>query len=402
LHNADLVKKSLAIIRDLQEEDGGITATPRDDAYPYVYPRDAVFMTTAMNAFEEHERSQRFYRFLSRVRRPDGEFFQRYNKGLPYVTNERELDTTPIVLQGLYDTYRGSKDAEFLEDMWPMVQECATFTKNSIDADTGLVYTINSIHENWKLEEGFEIWANSAAVKGLLDASRLAGALGQHEEQREWARSSKRLLGRMVEKLYDEEKGTFIKVLQTTGEKITAPDMTQLAPFYFGVYHDDDALARTLEDLKDTLWSKNIGGFTRFRDFEIVDDWHSYTGGAAAAWPLFTIWAARFYRALGISEGEAECLDFLDSVVTRDLFIPEKVAPFERYNEWKANELEFSDRIVNGVRKIERKAHTIKAPGYVCWACPLGWAHAEYILLEKGRLSKDYELLQEETSSIFE
>lgn len=51
------------------------------------------------------------------------------------------------------------------------------------------------------------------------------------------------------------------------------------------------------------------------------------------------------------------------------------------------------------MQKIDRGAHTIQAPGYVCWACPLGWAHAEYILLEKGERRMDYELLQEETST---
>lgn len=399
MHSQRLLDKSLEVIKDLQEENGGITATPRDDAYPYVYPRDAVFMTTALNTFGQYERSKRFYRFLNGVRRPNGELFQRYNRGMPYVTNEREVDTTPIVLQGIFDTYRKSGDASFLDEMWPMVQECATFTNSTMDADTGLVYTINSIHENWKLEEGFEIWANSAAVKGLLDASRMAGILGHQEQERAWDRSAKRLLGRMHEKLYDEKTGTFIKVLQTTGEKVNAPDMTQLAPFYFGIYHDDDALARTLEDLRGSLWSKSIGGFTRFRDFEIVDDWHWYTGGTAAVWPFFTLWAARFYRELGVREEEEACLGFLDSIVTQDLYIPEKVAPLERYNEWKANELEFNDRIINGVQKIDRGAHTIQAPGYVCWACPLGWAHAEYILLEKGERRMDYELLQEETST---
>jgi len=400
LHNQALLEKSLAVIVALQEEDGGITATPGDDAYPYVYPRDAVIMTTAMNTLGEYERSKRFYRFLKGVRRPHGEFYQRYNRGMPYVSNEHELDVTPLVLNGIYDTYRKSGDGQFLEAMWGTVLECASFTASSIDADAGLVYTTNSIHENRKLEEGFEIWANSAAVKGLLDASRIAGALGHDDLRDAWESSSRRLLAGIVERLYDREQGTFVKVMRRSGEKVTAPDMAQLAPFYFGVYRDDAALAGTLERLKGALWNKDIGGFNRFRDFEIVDDWHWYTGGSAAAWPFFTLWAARSYSALGIREGEEACLAFLDSVLTDDLFIPEKVAPLNNYNEWKANDVKFGDRTINAVRKIERNAHKIRAPGYVCWACPLGWAHAEYILLEMEEESRDYEVLQEGVPSI--
>jgi GH15 family glucan-1,4-alpha-glucosidase len=400
LHNRGLFENSLAVIKALQEEDGGMMATPRDDAYPYVYPRDAVVMTIALNALGEHERSKKFYRFLNGVRRPHGEFYQRYNGGMPYVSNEHELDVTPLVLKGIYDTYKKSGDRAFLEEMWGVVEECASFTESAIDADAGLVYTINSIHETKKLEEGFEIWANSAAVKGLLDASRMAGELGHDDLRNAWESSSKRLLARMVEKLYDDEQGTFIKVMRRSGERVTAPDMAQLAPYYFGVYRDDVALARTLEHLRTHLWNKSIGGFNRFRDFEIVDDWHWYTGGTAAAWPFFTLWAARSYRDVGIHEGEDACLAFLDSVVTDDLFIPEKVAPLDRYDEWKANELRFGNRVTNGVRKVESNAHRIRAPGYICWACPLGWAHAEYILLEIGERSKDYEVLQESVPSV--
>ncbi len=395
LRNQRLADRSLAVIKALQEEDGGILATPLDDVYPYVYPRDAAVMTTAMNLLGECERSKKFYRFLNGIRRPHGEFYQRYNGGLPYVSNEHELDVTPLVLSGIYDTYRRSEDRPFLEEMWGLVRECASFAVNTIDDEVGLVYTANSIHENRKLEEGFEIWANSAAVKGLLGASRMAGALGHDDLRDSWESSSRRLLARILETLYDKEEGTFIKVVRRSGEKIAAPDMSQLAPFYFGVYRDDAALERTLERLRAALWNKSIGGFNRFRDFEIVDDWHWYTGGTAAAWPFFTLWAARSYRDLGIREGEDACLAFLDSVVTEDLLIPEKVAPSDGYREWKSNELKFAHRTMNGVRKIESDAHRIDAKGYVCWACPLGWAHAEYVLYEMQERSRDYEFLQE-------
>ena len=393
--NPELLSNSLAVIKRLQEEDGGITATPKDDAYPYVYPRDAVFMTMALNSFWEFERSKKFYAFLKAIRRPAGEFYQRYNTGFPFVTNEHELDVTPIVIQGIYDTYVRSGDKDFLSGLWSQVEECATFTAGTVDIEKGLVHTTNSIHENRTLEEGYEIWTNSAAVKGLLDASRIAGVLGFEEKQHEWMVWSKSLLSRMRTALYDPKDGVFIKVMRRSGEKVKAPDISQLSPFYFGICNDDRMLERTLDHLKGTLWNKGIGGFNRFRDFEIVRDWHWYTGGAAASWPFFTIWAARFYRKLGMKEGEEDCLRFLESVVTSDLSLPEKVSPVERYNEWKGNELEFGDRIVNAVRKIDTGAHAIEAASHVAWACPLGWAHAEYIFLEKGVMPDAHELLQE-------
>ncbi len=384
MRNSRLVDSSLAVIMSLQEKSGGFTATMADDAYPYVYPRDAVFMTMALNACAEFERSKRFYRFLTDLRRPAGEFYQRYNAGLPYVTNEHELDTTPIVLQGIHDTYSKSGDVAFLREMWSLVEECSAFTLRSIDGQAGLVYTTNAIHENRELEEGFEIWTNCAAARGLLDASRMAEAVGLPNLQEEWLGRARALFARIAEKLYDAEAGAFVKVMRRSGELVKAADMSVLAPFYFGLSDDNKILESTLGRLRSSLWNKEIGGFNRFQDFEVVHDWHWYTGGTGASWPFFTIWAARFYNQIGSSEDEEACYDFLDSVVTSDLFIPEKVAPLKGYNLWKENELEFGDRVLNGVRKIERGVHSIRSPDYVCWACPLGWAHAEYILMEKG------------------
>ncbi len=382
-----LLDASFAVIKGLQQGDGGITATPVDDAYPYVYPRDAVFMTMALNASGEQERSKRFYRYLLTLRRHRGEFFQRYNRGYPYVTNEHELDVTPIVIQGILDVYNsdsGSKESKaFLESMWDLTKECAEFTISSVSPETGLIYSANSIHESRELEEGFELWTNSAAVRGLYDASIIAALLGHAQQEQTWLESSIHLRDSLATKLYDQDAGTFIKVMRRSGEKVTAPDMSQLAPFYFGVLGDNAVLSRTLEHLKRNLWNEKVGGFNRFRDFEVVNDWHWYTGGTSAAWPFFTLWAARFYRELGIREEEDACLGFIDSVTTLDRFLPEKVAPVEEYGRWKATELEFGDRLINGVTKIENRVHTITAPGYVCWACPLGWAHAEYVFLEK-------------------
>ena len=94
---------------------------------------------------------------------------------------------------------------------------------------------MRSIHENRTLEEGFEIWANCAAVRGLLDASRIATALGNEELAEEWKARSGGLLQAITERLYDRDCGIFIKNLRSDGTRISAPDISQLSPFYFGL-----------------------------------------------------------------------------------------------------------------------------------------------------------------------
>ncbi|MBI3022609.1 MAG: hypothetical protein HYY68_02640 [Thaumarchaeota archaeon] len=371
-------------------------ATFRDDAYPYVYPRDATIMTMALNLCGFYDRSKRFYKFLNGLRRKDGEFFQRYNKGFPYVTRSGEHDVTPLVLQGIYDTYKRSADRAFLEEMWKLTNEGATFVLNSIDSSPGLIYTLRSIHENRVLEEGFEIWANCSSAKGLLDASRMAKELGYYELSELWENSSRTLLNNVLEKLYDHDKGLFIKGLRPDGTRVESPDISELAPFYFGVCDDRAALERTLRHLKGTIWNVRIGGFKRFRDFEVVQDWHWYTGGIEDSWPIFTIWGSKFYRRLGMIEEAEECLKFVEEAADDEMYIPERVASVRGYLAWKENEREFSERILRGIAKVERSGFNTKIPDHVKWAFPLGWAHAEFILLEKQETAKDHELLESE------
>ncbi len=372
-------EKSIEIICGLQEQDGGILATKRDDAYPFVYPRDASVMTTALNMHGFQDQSMRFYRYLSKVRRPNGEIYQRYNKGMPYVTRRREADVTPIVIQGVYDTYRSSGDRVFLESMWGLVGDGAAFVVAGIDAHMRLVQTNCSVHENQSLEEGFEIWANSASVRGLLDASIIAANLGHHELGREWSAKASGLWRRILERLYDQKSGLFLKNLRTDGTLVNAPDVAQLAPFYFGLCRDKKILERTLKHLMDTLWNAQIGGVNRFRDFEVVKDWHWYTGGTGASWPLFTLWMARFYQSLGDLDSMERCLRFVRAASTPEMEIPEKVAPMKGYLEWRENETEYNERVTNGINRAE--STPLSTPGYVAWACPLGWSHAEYLRL---------------------
>jgi len=387
-----LAKKSIEIICRLQEEDGGILATQKDDAYPFVYPRDASVMTVALNMHGFYARSMNFYHYLNGVRRRDGEIYQRYNKGMPYVTRKKEADVTPIVIQGVYDTYKSSRDRGFLESMWELVAEGATFIVNGVDSSIGLVRTNCSVHESVTLEEGFEIWANSASVKGLLDASKMALALGNPEPAQRWLEAARSLWSRILERLYDEPSGLFVKNLRADGTLVSAPDVAQLAPFYFGLYQDRKTLERTLQHLRKTLWNTGVGGVNRFRDFEVVKDWHWYTGGTGASWPLFTLWMARFYQRLGDSDSLEECLRFIRNASTPEMEIPEKVAPMRGYEEWRDNETEFNERVTNGMRRSER--NPISIPDYVAWACPLGWSNAEYVLLERrGDGTDESELL---------
>ena len=112
----DLIKKSIKIIKASQLKNGGFLAAPKKSAYPYVYPRDAVIMTKALNRVGKSKNSERFYYFMNKFAKIDTykEVFHRYNlNGWPCVTRKNQNDNEGLVLHGIYDTYKHSKKILF-------------------------------------------------------------------------------------------------------------------------------------------------------------------------------------------------------------------------------------------------------------------------------------------------
>lgn len=376
----DLIKKSIEVIKSLQLKNGSILATFKNDTYPFVYPRDATIMTKALNLKGLHKNSERFYYFLKSLK-----YFinQRYHGfgfgvGLPYITQRGEVDNSGLVLHGIWNTSSFSSNQKFLEDMWPLVKKCVFRIEQA--TQNGLVYSRRSIHEYFELEEGHEIWANSACCRGLFDASEIAKSLGK-KEAKLWRFRAENLKKNIYKKMLDKRKKIFVKVIRTSGKKILAPDISQLAPFYFDLIDSNEILERTLKILRKTLWHRKLGGFLRFRFFEICKNWHWYTGGDGP-FSVFTIIAAKMFRKIGNKKNYEECEKWIQKISTREGFLPERISLKKDYDEWKRNEFEFSERILNGIKRAENLRAPIK--GVMYWATPLGWAHAEYILLHES------------------
>lgn len=372
------VNKSLAILKGLGKRNGAILATFENDAYPYVYPRDAVVITKALNASGLYKNSKKFYYFISQFVR-NGEVFQRYDKfGRPFVSKKGENDCTGMLLDGIYNTFSASYDQDFIRDMWPLVNACVNFLAKK--TRNGLIYTERSIHEFFRLENGYEIWANSACCRGLYSASEIAKILTKKKEAKKWGIRADNLKKNIKKRLFDKNQGVFIKKIKgVLRAKLTAPDISQLAPFYFDIIEPGTILKRTLKLLRHTLWNEKLGGFNRFRKFEVCKDWHWYDGGDGP-W-FYTIWCAKFYKMIGDEKGHDECLRWMEKVITPKGFFPEHISLKSSYNEWVKNELEFNPRIVLAMKRAEKFKPPLE--GVMYWATPLGWANAELILCNK-------------------
>lgn len=379
----NLMKKSVDVIKKLQMKNGGILASPQGEAYPYVYIRDAVIMTKALNRMGECKCSEEFYYFVEKFSKIDkyGEIFHRYNKnGLPCVTRKTQNDNEGLVLHGIYDTYLHSKKRIFLENLWPLVEKIVGLVFNY--SKTGLVKTRSSIHEFYRLENGYDVWANSACCRGLLDAAKIAEIMNHKDKSEKWKKKAEEIKKNMDRVLFDKKLGVYMKTEKLKG----VPDISQTAPFYFGIEPSRIKLRNTVDYLRKYLWHKEIGGYRRFRKFEIVEDPHWYTGGSGS-WVAFTCFMSRFNRVLGRKNAQKECVDWVEKIAEQSKgLLPEHISTKVEYEDWKRNEIEFNERLINGTRRAERmfqNSKDLKKENLIYWATPLGWAHAEYILTKK-------------------
>lgn len=379
----NLFDKSVSVIKESQTDKGGLLATPPNGAYPYVYIRDGVIMSKALNAVGDFKRSEKFYYFLRDHVKVEqyNEIFHRYDmSGLPSATQVEENDNPGLLLHGIYDTYLASRREIFIDNLWPLIESISKLIFSL--SKSGLVKTKRSIHESLEWEKGYELWSNCASWRGLKDATDMAEILGHEKEKKLWEKKTWALEKNINQRLFNSKKGFYMKKVGFPN----TPDISQLAPFYFGLSNSEESLKKTMDFVKKHLWNKEIGGFRRFRKFENVRNWHWYTGGSGS-WAAFTAWGARFYRELGDKENMRMCLNWLRKTALRtDGLLPEHISTRPEYNEWKAHETEFNQRIIQGMKIAEKFAKKSSGKNNIIyWATPLGWSHAEYILLNKNR-----------------
>jgi GH15 family glucan-1,4-alpha-glucosidase len=339
-------------------------------------------MAKALSRVGRVRDSEKFYYFMKKFAKVGvyGEIFHRYNSnGLPCVTRKSQNDNEGLLLHGIWDCYSVSKNSDFLEDMWFLVKEVVGLIRRYFKS--GLVKTMSGVHEFNRLESGFDIWVNCACCRGFYDASRIAEVLGYEREKRVWEKVARKLERKIKRNFFDKKIGVYMKNLRLRG----VPDASQVAPFYFGIDDSDDRLKKTLDYLGEHLWHKEVGGFRRFRKFDVVQDWHWYSGGSGA-WVVFTIIIADLYKRVGDRKNYLKCLKWVERVASRSGgVLPEHVSTREEFDLWVKNEIEFNARLINGMKAALDLSEKFKGRDkrkLIYWATPLGWSHAEWVLLK--------------------
>ena len=348
---------------------GGIIAAPEVDEerahcgrYCYCWPRDAVFITRALDVLTMHKEAEKFYSvFCRNTQSKNGMWEQRfYTDGRLAPCWGYQIDETASVVYGVYTHYLYTKNEKFLKENLQMCEKAIDFLKryvNDIFEKKENPEYENKYHVSydlWEMNEGIHLYS-LASIYGAFDAIlNIYKVLGKNVSDFEGgnrlknekvAKSSKeietlrtKLKKYINENLYDETKSCYVR--NETDKKMDISLLGAVVPFKVFTPKEKKVL-NTVERINLSLRTYT-GGYQRFEN-------DHYMNGNP--WVISNLWMTLYYLEKGEKKNAKETFDFVLKTAGRHYLLSEQIDN----NTLKPN-----------------------------WVIGLGWSHAMFILvLEK-------------------
>ena len=330
-------------------ETGGISAALEIDEdrsqcgrYSYCWPRDAVFVTKALDLLNMTEQTTKFYtNFCKKTQSKNGMWEQRfYTDGRLAPCWGYQIDETASILYGIYEHYKMTKDKEFLKQVYPMCQKAnvslGTFSKETFNKQVS--NNINNKQESydlWEMHEGIHLYSLSAIYAALEAMIAMKQELNETKEIEILEEKAEKIKHYCIENFCDKESKTLKR-----SNKDNIVDISLLGtvvPFSM-LDADQKEVKNTIEKINMTLRTYT-GGYLRFEN-------DSYLGGNNP-WPIATLWMALYNMKIGNKEEARKQIELITKTATKHGFLAEQID-----NETMQSK----------------------------WVIGLGWSHAMYII----------------------
>ncbi len=401
----DLYRASAAVLRTHESKDflGGIIASlsipwgfnKGDEdlgGYHLIWPRDLVESAGGLLAAGAHDDALRVLHYLEATQEADGHWAQNmWLDGRPY-WNGLQMDETafPILL---VDLLRRESPARFQDcgRWWPMVRKAAAFIVRN-----GPV----TQQDRWEEDGGYSPFTLAAEISALLIAADLAQSMGLPEPAEflrqnadtwndnieRWTYAVNSDLARQV-----GVEGYYVRITPPDGDgaasplqgfvpiknrvtspaaravEIVSPDALALVRFGLRA-PDDPRMLNTIKVIDELLRAKLPQGPAWYRynsdGYGEHEDGSPFDGsGIGRPWPLLAGERAHYELAAGRADHAEALLGVIEGSTGSSRLIPEQV--------WDTTDIP------------ERELFAGKGSGS---ACPLVWAHSEYIKLRRSLL----------------
>ena len=349
------------------ETTGGIIAAAEIDEnltqcgrYAYCWPRDAVFITRALDILKMNKEAEKFYStFCKMTQSKNGMWEQRFcTDGKLAPCWGYQVDETASVVYGVYNHYEYTKNEEFLKNNLHMCEKAIEFlkkyTRDLID-NTG-IYHVS--YDLWEMYEGVHLYSLSAIFSAFDSMIKIYNVLGKNTSDFENNRLKDEKVNKSInemsklqleiknyinENLYDENRKSYVR--NTNDKRMDISILGSIIPF--NVFSPKEKkILNTIENINLTIRTYT-GGYQRF-------EYDHYRNGAP--WPIANLWMTLYYLEIGEKKKAKETFDFVLKTSGKHSFLGEQID-----NE------------------------TLKPN----WVIGLGWSHAMFIIvLEKLGLTK--------------
>ena len=350
----------------VNNETGGISAAIEVDeefnscgGYDYCWPRDAVFITHAMDILNMKKEVEKFYKnFCKNTQSRSGMWEQRfYTDGRLAPCWGYQIDETASVVFGVYNHYEYTQDKKFLKDNLKMCEKAIKYLSKYM---TDILENKNEMHlsyDLWEMHEGISIYsiasifaANNSMIKIYEE---LKEEFTKNRVKQENVNKEKEALRERNVKIreyiltsfYDESKKSFVRNLED--KKMDISILGAITPFEVFT-PKEKKMMNTVERMNMTLRTYT-GGYKRFEEDHYRD---------GKPWVIATLWMTNYYIEIGEKQKAKQCFDYIVKTSAKHGFLAEQIN----------NETMSPD-----------------------WVIGLGWSHAMFIIvlnkmIEKGML----------------
>ncbi len=326
----------------INDETGGISAAIEVDEkhsfcgrYSYCWPRDAVFITKAMDILNMNKEIEKFYKtFCRTTQSKNGMWEQRfYTDGSLAPCWGYQIDETASVVYGVYEHFTRNNDFKFLKDNFKMVEKATNFLEKYV-AD--ILTEKNELHVSydlWEMNEGIHlysiasIYATFMAMLNIYDVIKETikdNRLKQEQILKEKTNIEQYLLllkEYTLKNFYDDTTKSLKR--NTSDNKMDISILGSVTPF--GMFTaKEKKVINTVEKINLTLRTYT-GGYKRFET-------DHYRGGNP--WVISTLWMALYYIENKQKSKAIECFEYVIKTATEHGFLAEQINNENMRSDW--------------------------------------------------------------------
>lgn len=359
----EIYKRSILLFPLLTNtETGAIIASPEIDEdftkcgrYAYCWPRDAVFITKAMDILKMNKETEKFYKsFCKKTQSKNGMWEQRFfTDGKLAPCWGYQIDETASVIFGVYEHYKYTNSEKFLKDNLQMCEKAIDFLKRYVKDIFDGTNKYHVSYDLWEMCEGVHLYSLASIYSAFECMLRIYDKLGENisefennrlkEEKVEKSKKEIEKLQVEVKKyinnnMYDENKKSYVR--NAEDKKMDISILGAVTPF--NVFKPKEKKVQNTVERINLSLRTYTGGYQRFEN-------DSYMNGNP--WPIANLWMTLYYLETGEKKKAKETFDFVVKTAGKHYFLGEQVN-----NE------------------------TLKPN----WVIGLGWSHAMFVIvLEK-------------------